>query len=681
MTIRSLEGGKLTPFTLYPVINNIQNWTVPVGVSFTPEASTDDGHWISIKGVGALSYSYTSAYGVLGKYNTTYSANAWFIFKNLIIPPGSRIKNAYLYLMPYSIKDTTTVNLRIYLNDTVIPTYPTTWSIADDLVLSELYVDWNNVPAWNPAEGYSVSPDISTLIQYMIDKSGWVFSYNMMVVIRDNGSSDSSYREFKTWNNTGKYLPILKIDIEYPTTNWRCCYPLVSGDDGYWVSGGAFDSASDELKVGLDTTVKNSFIRFPNVDANKGDVIDYAYLANTTLYNGDTTNPVFASNIYFNKSDNAIAPTNATEADALDLITGCKMDYSQSWETPIQAINSYNIGAAMSVLINRIAWVKNNALLLAIKDNSSSSYLSFYSVENGEYYPFLLFYIGRTAECTAGYVWGGYDTSNHNDIDKITFSTETQSLLTTKLPTTLQHAVGANSYLDGFNLGSGSSNIVYGLKFLTEVMRTAREAMDYTRAVPALVNSNYDGFELGGGGNTTIQGFNFSSEISRTLSATLDQAKSYNYGMGNETKGWSLGGLPGSGSRKLIKDLIYSTETSTLLANTLDEDMCGGTDANSLTRGFYFGGSIGASYGKIIEGFDFASEVAAKISTVLEDVNTYSACTHTREKAYVCGGFSGTTYFDVIQAFTFSLETISTLSIVLSVGRCRFSGMQNGGVL
>ncbi len=679
MSIRSLEGGKLTPFSLFPVVNNIQNWTVPVGMSFFPEATTDDGHW-SPSGVA---YSYSSQYIYIGSYTGVHSYYSWIIFKNIIVPPGSIITAANIYLQPYSSKSGTTVNAKIYLNDTVTPTYPTGWADANSKVLTPSYVEWNNIGAWNPADGYSVSPDISTLIQYIIDKSGWTFSYNIMVFFIDNGSTSTANRDFKSWDNTGKYLPTLKLSVRYPTLDgWICNESISSSDDGWWTTG-TFNNSNTDALVGLDTTSKHSFFRFPNIALAQGSVVDYAYLTKLTPVNGDTTNPVFSSKIYINDVDNAIAPADEAAADALTLSPGCDWDYINSWESPIQSINTYNIASLMNIPLNKSTWTLNNAIMLLLKDDSSSSYISFYTIENGEHNPMLL-YRQTTSGCTAGYVWGGYNDSYHNDINKITYVTELQSLISAILPASISFATGVQSYVDGFNLGSNSTNIVYVLKFSTEVERTARDSMDNTRGASSGLSSDYKGYEVGGGNSTSIQAWIFAAEVSSTLSATLDNGVSYSVTFGNETKGYNCGGLgPTMAAADDINDLTYSTEASVILAATLAHYTYLAMGTSSTSTGYIYGGenpSIGTKYTDI-QTLTFATESRSAIIETLDISISYGTGVDSTIKGYLCGGCpSSGGYTDAIRAFTYETETLVTLSEVLDSTKSRFSGVQNGGV-
>ncbi len=677
MTVRSLEGGKLNPFSLYPVVNNVPSpENESFGLAFYPSATTDDATWATGGG-----WNSAQNQGYIGNVSAS-ARHSVFCFRNIIIPTGSVIDEAYVYFCPYSSKSGTTVNVNIYLNDTSFPTMPTSTALAEALVLTSP-IAWNNISAWT-AGVYERTPDIKTLVQGIIDKADWYVNNNIIVVIRDNGSSSGAYRDWVDYTYTSKFLPVLKIVAKYPS-DWEVRKSAYSYDDGYWKTG-TFSNNGEYVYIGKDSISENSFFRFSSIPYDIDSKIDYAFLTLTPAV-GDTSYPSLNYKIWFNDSANAVAPISESEANALSLassLNGIDWDISNiSWLQDLHRFNSPNIGSHMTEILNNSSWLVDNSVMLIVKDDSSTDYIGYYSMVHGEYYPILVFHENTTG-CTKGYILGGYNGADRNYINGFTFATETSSLLTTTLLAARRHIAGVNSVACGYGLGDSAVVTVQVLVFGNETMRYGKENMDLLRDSPAAVQSITMGYTMAGNGwlagAVGIQSYNFSSEVSATLSDYMSQRKYYNFGVNTEIKGYSLGGLPPSGDRDLIEDLTYSTEISTLLVNTLSADRTQGASCNSLTKGYCIGGSS-ASIMKSIDGFLFSTESCALLSATLDTAKELGGGTNNISKGYHCGGHTGAVYKDTIEDLDFSSETSVVISAVLNTALARFYGVQNGGVL
>jgi len=148
-------------------------------------------------------------------------------------------------------------------------------------------------------------------------------------------------------------------------------YPAASSDDGYWHS---VSFQSDWLFFGNETgegvVIAHLFVRFPNVTIPVGATITSAYVRFTASSNksGTTCN----ANVYFNDEDDATAPTTVEQAEALGLTDAVAWNSIAAW-TDGTTYDTPSLVSILQDIIDRVGWGSGQAVMVVIKDNSSSS--------------------------------------------------------------------------------------------------------------------------------------------------------------------------------------------------------------------------------------------------------------------------------------------------------------------
>jgi type IV pilus assembly protein PilY1 len=99
----------------------------------------------------------------------------------------------------YADEDSTTVNVRIYGHDEDDADAPTSSSQVIDATLTTEYVDWSNIAAWTDGSQYD-SPDITDIIQEIVDRVGWSSGNALVLQFRDNSSSSGAYRSLSMYD-------------------------------------------------------------------------------------------------------------------------------------------------------------------------------------------------------------------------------------------------------------------------------------------------------------------------------------------------------------------------------------------------------------------------------------------------------------------------------------------------
>lgn len=164
-------------------------------------------------------------------------------------------------------------------------------------------------------------------------------------------------------------------------------YPAVSGDDGIRWSSAGFDTGYPMVYLGGESALPYKlFIRFLNIIIPQGATITSAFIKFTANSYGAID--VCNEELSFNNVDNAVAPTNYPQYDAL-----AKTSATIGWNgigTWIlgSRYDSPDISIPLQEIIDRAGWSSGNALML-IGDGAGSTtnaYRKANSYDNGSGY-------------------------------------------------------------------------------------------------------------------------------------------------------------------------------------------------------------------------------------------------------------------------------------------------------
>lgn len=148
-------------------------------------------------------------------------------------------------------------------------------------------------------------------------------------------------------------------------------YPAVSGDDVVVKDNGSFYS-SIQLVVGEQngSTSWSLSVRFPNVTIPNGVTITSVYIKFTAYNNQAGT--VCNANCYFNDVDNAVAPINASEYNALVVTSPIAWNDISAWTDGTQ-YDTPELKTILQPVIDRAGWASGQAMQFLIKDNGSDT--------------------------------------------------------------------------------------------------------------------------------------------------------------------------------------------------------------------------------------------------------------------------------------------------------------------
>jgi hypothetical protein len=223
-----------------------------------PIIATTEGIWGT-----TFVEDYQIAVGKVG--GTTY--NSWMRFTGVTIPKGATILSAYLTLEYRNVSgDSVTVGQLISAVAADNPTNPT--SNANLSSLTTANVDWSLTPAVLATmadDSPQNSPDISTIIQEIVNRSGWVSGNALILAIAKSGSYDWTYIPWQAGHTIRATLTISYWNVRYWVGNlgtWTdiAHWSLSSGGAG----GASVPGENDHAIIDANSfTSAGQYILFP----------------------------------------------------------------------------------------------------------------------------------------------------------------------------------------------------------------------------------------------------------------------------------------------------------------------------------------------------------------------------------------------------------------------------------
>lgn len=146
--------------------------------------------------------------------------DAFFLFHGVGVPQGATINTATIDMVA-SQTESASVSYTIEGGDLDSAYYPATEEISDAIPRTTANVSWSP-GAWNAGTEYSTS-DLASIIQEIVDRSGWQLFNNIIIYANNNGSSGSRHAEAD---------PVtLTITFSYPTAPYNLvATALVNGN-------------------------------------------------------------------------------------------------------------------------------------------------------------------------------------------------------------------------------------------------------------------------------------------------------------------------------------------------------------------------------------------------------------------------------------------------------------------
>ena len=167
-------------------------------------------------------------------------------FQNIEIPQAAIITNAYIEFETDEANSVTT-NLEFFAQDTDnAQTFSKSSYDISSRVKTSASVQWNNVPVWNSVSEKHRSPDISRVIQQVVDRLGWLSGNSIVIIVTGSGE-----RTAEAYDGESQNAALLVIEYTTEAPVYQCADGIDNDGDGSidMVDSGCA-SASDTSEFG-----------------------------------------------------------------------------------------------------------------------------------------------------------------------------------------------------------------------------------------------------------------------------------------------------------------------------------------------------------------------------------------------------------------------------------------------
>lgn len=163
-------------------------------------------------------FSATAATHHMGKYSTTAIYYHGWKFTNVTIPKGATIVSAIMTFYVSNVNAGTTAKEIFYgeANDAPADFGNTTAGKPEGRAHTTASVAKNFATADWGTVGYNQTVDLKDILTELVNRTNWASGNNIVIVATDNGSSNTNYVGYATYDNASNKAT--KLDITYETS-------------------------------------------------------------------------------------------------------------------------------------------------------------------------------------------------------------------------------------------------------------------------------------------------------------------------------------------------------------------------------------------------------------------------------------------------------------------------------
>ena len=132
-------------------------------------------------------------------------------FLNLGIPQGANVTNAYI---EFTVDETDTVATNLTFRAQAADNPATFSSTSSDITSRPTTgsVAWNSVPSWSSVGATFQTPDLSSVVQEVVDRAGWGSGNALVMIVTGTGK-----RVAESYDGSSANAPLLHVEYDLPT--------------------------------------------------------------------------------------------------------------------------------------------------------------------------------------------------------------------------------------------------------------------------------------------------------------------------------------------------------------------------------------------------------------------------------------------------------------------------------
>ncbi|TXF87791.1 DUF839 domain-containing protein [Neolewinella aurantiaca] len=287
-------------------------------------------------------------------------------FNGLQVPQNARIINAYVqFTVDETVNADGTVFIQAEDTDNALAYQEVLGNISGRALLSDT-ITWSDIPDWTAAGDAGDdqrTPDISALVQAIVDRDGWAAGNALGLVMTGTGE-----RTAEAFDGASDSAPMLVVEyVEMVTATFTLGDS--SDDVETNVSSGANDITSSDLEITTENAPQVISLRFPGVTIPSGSEITSSYIqfaVDESSIGGDVD-----AMILFDQSGNAAPLTATYDPTSPDFDLPVFWNNIPDWSTVGEAgpdQRSADLSSSLEQVFSLGNWRSGNALLIGMVD-------------------------------------------------------------------------------------------------------------------------------------------------------------------------------------------------------------------------------------------------------------------------------------------------------------------------
>jgi secreted PhoX family phosphatase len=289
-------------------------------------------------------------------------------FANVAIPPQALISNAYIqFTVDEDDAAPGSVIFKVEDADSTSTFTSTAFDISSRPVLNDSVV-WSNIPLW-PVVGVAgadqQTPDLSNLIQAIINRTGWKSGNALNIIGTGTGE-----RTAESFDGVPSSAATLIIEFTVPVT---ASFPVLSSNDDAEqdATNGTMDLTSSDLELTADGS-SNQIIatRFDAVSIPAGSTILDAYVQ-FAVDEVNTNAQVDVMIAFEDAADAAGISSVANDLGSRNYTDSVLWTSIPAWAAVNDAGSAQrtpNLSSLVQQIVNKQNWVSGNAMLMGMID-------------------------------------------------------------------------------------------------------------------------------------------------------------------------------------------------------------------------------------------------------------------------------------------------------------------------